>query len=405
MENFFQKNTLFFFLIFVCGLFLGWFLFHKPVATVESSEKLVVESSSALWTCPSHPEIRKGQAGQCPICSTSLIPMEENDDDAAPSVVRFSNGSDELAKITTTLVTKQSPMKDISIYGKVQADEFVVQKQRAPISGRLDKMMVNSTGVSVAKGQKLALIYSPEFVSAQQELLEAANNKTVDPATYEEAKSRLLKFGLDQIQISAIEKRDRVQINTEVVSSISGIVTSRKMNDGEYVKKGSVIYEVADLSKVWILFDVSDSDLPFIKKGDQISFTVKSLQGTTLKGNIEYIYPGIDPKTQMSKVRLEFDNTSGLLKPDMHTTGIVRANFSQYIDELVVPQSAIVKSNDKYFVYVKQVVDNETVFTPRTISLGSKLGDSYVVTGGISEGEELILQGTATLRQSNSKVE
>jgi len=403
MENFFQKNTLFFFLFFVCGLSLGWFLFHQSTPVVDSSEKLVAQTSTTLWTCPSHPEIRKGQAGQCPICSTSLIPLEENAEETAPSVVRFTNDSEDLAKLTTTILTKQSPIKDLYIYGKVQADEFVVQKQRASISGRLDRMMVNATGVRVAKGQKLALIYSPEFVSAQQELLEAANNKSIDPATYEDAKARLLKFGLDQIQIAAIEKRDRVQINTEVISTITGIVTARKMNDGEYVQKGSVIYEVADLSKVWILFDVSESDLSFIKKGDQISFTVKSLQGTTLKGNIEYIYPGIDPDTQMSKVRLEFDNSSGLLKPDMHTTGIVRANLSQYVDELVVPQSAVIKSNDKYFVYVKQIVENETVFTPRAITLGSKLGDSYVVTGGISEGEELILQGTATLRQSNSQ--
>jgi len=403
MENFFQKNTLFFFLIFICGLFLGWYLFHQSAPAVDSSEKVIAEASTKIWTCPSHPEIRKAQAGQCPICSTDLIPLEENDEDIAPSVVRFSNGSEDLAKLTTTIVTKQSPMKDISIYGKVQADEFVVQKQRATISGRLDKMMVNSTGVRVAKGQKLALIYSPEFVSAQQELLEAANNKSIDPATYENAKARLFKFGLDQTQIEAIEKRDRIQINTEVVSTITGIVTARKMNDGEYVKEGSVIYEIADLSKVWILYDVSESDLPFIKKGDQISFTIKSLPGTTLKGNIDYIYPEIDPDTHMSKVRLEFDNSAGLLKPDMYVTGIVRADLSQYIDELVVPQSAVIKSNDKYFVYVKQVVDNETVFTPRTISLGSKLGDSYVVTGGISEGEELILQGTATLRQSNSQ--
>lgn len=400
MNNFFQKNTFGFFLIFLCGIFLGWFLFHKPMTVAGSLPQEAAVAATKVWTCSEHPEIRKGEMGQCPICHTDLVPYEENENQDVPASVRFSNDSKDLAKLTTSMVIKQSPIKELYIYGKVQADEMVVQKQIATISGRLDKMMINSTGVRVTKGQKLAMIYSPEYVSAQQELYEAAPNKTVDPASYQSAIARMRRFGFDEAQIAAIEKRDRVQINTEVLSTITGIVTARKMNDGEYVNKGSVIYEVADLSKVWVLFDVAESDLAFVNKGDLISFTCKTLPGTTFKGNIQFINPRIDPDTRMAKVRVELDNTSGLLKPDMHATGSVQANLSQYSDELVVPQSAVLKTNERTVVYVKQKEGTETVFTARDITLGTKIGDSYIVQSGISEGEEIILQGLATLRSS-----
>ncbi len=401
MENSFLKNIFGYFLIFVCGVFLGWFLFHSS-ETVVNKEAVVAEATN-LWTCSLHPDVRKNEAGKCPICDLNLIPLDQYKKQNNQGIVRFSNDSEDLARLQTTVIAKQNPTKDIYIYGKVLADEMVVQKQTATISGRLDKMMINTTGERVTKGQTLALLYSPEFVSAQQELLEASQNKSSEPGTYTSARARLQKFGLTDAQITAIEKSDRVKINTEVTSSISGVVTARLVNDGEYIKKGSTIYEVADLSKVWVTFDAYEGDLPFLNKGDFITFTCKALPGSSFTGNIQYVYPEIDPNTHLSKVRVEFDNTNGKLKPEMHATGIVHANMAKYTDQLVVPVSAVLSSSSQPFVYVKQADGNETVFRSRSVTLGPKIGDSYIVKSGLSEGEEIILQGASNLSSSSKE--
>jgi len=398
MDNFFQKNIIAFFLIFVCGIFLGWFLFHSstPVANPE----VITAQEVTTWTCSSHPEILKTESGLCPICNLALIPLNKDEKATHSDEVRFANSSADLAKLSTTIVTKQSPMKEIFLYGKVQADELVVQKQVATISGRVDKMMINATGERVRKGQLLAMIYSPEYVSAQQDFFEAKMNKKSNPETFNQARNRLIKFGLNDAQIAAIEIKDRVEINTQIVASIPGVITARHTNDGEYIGKGTVIYEIADLSKVWIIFDVNESDLPFLNKGDLLSFTCKALPGTTFKGNIQFIYPDVDAKTRSSKVRVEFDNQSGVLKPDMYTTGTVQANLSKYSDELSVPQSSVLRSDSRSFVYVKETTGNETIFKARDVTLGPKIGDSYIIISGLSEGEEIILKGASDLRKS-----
>jgi membrane fusion protein, copper/silver efflux system len=397
MDNSFQKNIFGFFLFFVFGVFLGWFLSHIS-GNVDNKEAFL-EQASTIWTCPLHPEIRKTEPGNCPICNSALVVLDQKENDENLDKVLFPNNSKDLDKLSTTIITKQSPMKDLYIYGKVQANGLAAQEQRAVIPGRLDKMVINSTGERVSKGQVLAQIYSPEFVSAQQDFLEAASNKKSDPIKYNSAKSRLQKFSLSEAQILDIERKERVQINTDVVSNVAGVVIARLVNDGEYVKKGSVICVIADLSKVWIIFDVEEGNLPFINKGDQVSFSCKSLPETTFKGNIQFVDPKIDPNTHLSKVRVEFDNSTGLLKPEMQATGIVHANLSRYSDELVVPQSSVLWSGRQPYVYVKQVEGNKTVFNVRYVTLGTKIGDNYVVSTGLCEGEEIILQGASSLKK------
>ena len=138
-----------------------------------------------------------------------------------------------------------------------------------------------SPGEPVRKGQKLAVIYSPELVTAQQELLEAVKTKQTQPEIYEAAKEKLHQWKLSDTQISAIENSHNIQSNIDIEATTSGIVTARRINMGDYVSAGTVtLYEVSDLSRVWILFDAYESDLPFLKNGDQIDFTIQALPGT-----------------------------------------------------------------------------------------------------------------------------
>jgi Cu(I)/Ag(I) efflux system membrane fusion protein len=199
---------------------------------------------------------------------------------------------------------------------------------------------------------------------------------------------------LTEPQISDIENSGNVQNNFEVVSNTTGVVTARRVNNGDHIAQGTVLYDIADLSRVWIMFDAYESDLPFLNEGNKISFTVQAMPGINFTGNIIFIDPVIDPVTRVSKVRVEINNQSGKLKPEMFATGIVNADLSQYRNNFIIPRSAVLWTGKRSIVYVKLPGTSDPVFKIREIGLGPMLGYSYVVTDGLSEGEEIVTQGT-----------
>jgi Cu(I)/Ag(I) efflux system membrane fusion protein len=380
-------------LFLVIGLFLGWAVFHSPEKAEEKHNHTTEEAKAEIWTCSMHPQIRMDKPGKCPICGMTLIPVNQNVGASIdPAAVHLSKESAALANVLTTIVSTQNPVKELRLYGKVQADERLLKNQVAYIPGRIEKLLVNFTGESVQKGQTLAVIYSPDLVTAQQELIEAAKSKQIQPEIYEAAKEKLHQWKLTDQQIARIETSGKVQSNIEIESTASGIVTARRVNNGDYVSQGSVLYEVSDLSRVWVLFDAYESDLPFLKKGDKVDFSIQALPGTAYSGTIMFIDPVIDPTNRVAKVRVEMSNPGAKLKPEMFATGIVKSNLNEFKDKLVIPRSAVLWTGKRSIVYVKQPGD-EPVFKIRNIELGPMLGESYVVTDGLKEGEEIVTQG------------
>jgi len=309
-----------------------------------------------------------------------------------PAAVHLTKEAAQLANVLTSVVSRQNTEKEVRLYGKVQADERLLQNQVAYIPGRIEKLMVNFTGETVRKGQALALIYSPELVTAQQELIEAAKTKQAQPEIYEASKEKLRQWKLTENQITSIESSGKVQANMEVSSTANGIVTARRVNNGDYVSQGSVLYEVSDLSRVWILFDGYESDLPFLKKGDKIDFTIQALPGASFSGSVMFIDPVIDPVNRVAKVRVEISNPGAKLKPEMFATGLVKANLNEFKDMLVIPRSAVLWTGKRSVVYVKEPNSEEPVFKIREIELGPQLGNSYVVLDGLMDGEEIVTQ-------------
>jgi len=195
-------------------------------------------------------------------------------------------------------------------------------------------------------------------------------------------------------QIAQIEKSGKVKTNFEVYSNTSGIVTARRVNTGDHVSEGSVLYDIANLSSIWVLFDAYESDLPFLKVGNTISFTLQALPGTNFSAKIQFIDPVIDPVNRVAKVRVEVSNGGGKLKPEMFATGVVKANLNEFKDKLVIPRSAVLWTGKRSIVYVKQPDTQEVNFKMREIDLGPMLGNSYVVLGGLKDGEEIVTDGT-----------
>jgi len=396
MGKFNKFNIIGYIVIFAAGISLGWFFLPSKDQVIESSSVAENKSEKKVWTCANHPDVLESEPGKCPKCSQDLIPLNEEDlsgDESDTLSISFTKDAAMLADILTSKVTRENPVKEVRLYGKVQVNDNLKKGQKATLSGRIEKMMINSTGEVVTTGQVLALIYSPELVAAQTKLLNAAMNKISQPAAYQNARKKLQQAKLTEAQINDIEKSDRIRNNFEVLSSVSGVVTSRMVNNGQYVKLGEVLYYVSDLSKVWVVFDAYESDLPFLNKGDQVSFTLKSLPGANFTANIVHIDPVINSDTRISKVRVEVDNASEKLKPEMFATGIVQANLSEYRNKLVIPELAVLWTGKRSVVYVKQPGSEDFIFRLREVKLGPMLGNSYVVISGLNEGEEIVSQG------------
>ena len=391
LSNKYVRNGL---LVFT-GVFLGWLLFHSSKGTKEDLSRSDIVTKKEIWTCSMHPQIRLDHPGKCPICAMDLILLNQDSGTKMDSdAVSFSKEALELANVATSTVSHHQPVKEVRLYGKVQADERLLQNQVAHIGGRIDKLFVNFTGEPVHKGQLLAMIYSPELVTAQQELIEAAKSKQSQPEIYEASKQKLMQWMLTERQIAKIESSGRVKTNFEVYSNTSGIVTAKRVATGDHVSEGSVLFEIANLSSVWVLFDAYEIDLPFLKVGNNISFTIQAMPGTNFSANIKFIDPVIDPVNRVAKVRVEVNNSGAKLKPEMYATGLVRANLNEYRDKLVIPRSAVLWTGKRSIVYVKQPNTEEISFKMREIELGPMLGNSYVVENGLKEGEEIVTDGT-----------
>lgn len=389
----FSNKYVRFSLILTGGILLGWIFFHSSPAKEEKHDHAAEASKSEVWTCSMHPHIRMDKPGKCPICAMDLIPLTQSGTaEMDPAAVHLTKEAAQLANVLTSVVSRQNTEKEVRLYGKVQADERLLQNQVSFISGRIEKLLVNFTGEPVRKGQPLALIYSPELVTAQQELLEAAKTKQTHPEIYEAAKEKLRQWKLTDSQILTIESSGNVKSTIEVESTTSGIVTARRVNNGDYVSQGSVLFEVSDLSRVWVLFDAYESDLPFLKTGDKVDFTIQALPGSTYSGNVRFIDPVIDPANRVAKVRVEISNPGAKLKPEMFATGLVKANLREFQDKLVIPRSAVLWTGKRSIVYVKQPNSEEPVFKIREIELGPQLGNSYVVLDGLADGEEIVTQ-------------
>jgi Cu(I)/Ag(I) efflux system membrane fusion protein len=390
----FSNKYLNYSLLLLFGIFIGWLFFHSAGKSAKKPEVLTEKTESTIWTCAMHPQIRMDKPGKCPICGMELIPLVKSSTTSVdPDAIHLSKEAAELANVLTSVVTEQIPVKEVRLYGKVQADERLLQSQVAHVPGRIEKLSVNFTGEQVSKGQVLAEIYSPELITAQQELLETVKTKQQQPELYEASKEKLRQWKLTDNQIEKIENSGIIQNNFEVVSNTSGTVTARRVNTGDHISQGTVLFDIADLSRVWVLFDAYESDLQFLTKGEKISFNLQAFPGKDYSGNIVFVDPVIDPVTRVAKVRVETENQTGKLKPEMFATGIVSSTLIEYRNNMVIPRSAVLWTGKRSIVYVKQPGD-EPVFKLREIGLGPMLGESYVVTDGLTKGEEIVTSGT-----------
>ena len=391
-----NSNFYIIFVSLIVGLALGWLLFGGSTSSAphltEHQHETAEESS--VWSCSMHPQIRKDEPGQCPICGMDLIPLEGGGEENALSLseIELSEAAMKLAAIETVTIEKNAPFKEINFSGKVKADERRIVQLTARFGGRIEKLFINFTGQRVRKNQKLLSIYSPDLVTAQKELFEAAKFKDDRPAFYRAARNKLKLWDLTERQIDEIEVSKKAKISFDVLAPISGTVTMRHVTQGDYVKEGTSLLEVTNLNHVWVLFDTYESDLPWVKNGDHIDFTIKSMPSETFQSTVTFIDPVVDPVARVAYVRTELDNQANTLKPEMFANGVLKTLLPRIEEAITVPKSAILWTGKRAIVYVK-VPDKDGVFEHREIGLGEDAGAYYIVTHGLVEGEEVVANG------------
>ncbi|MCB0656691.1 MAG: efflux RND transporter periplasmic adaptor subunit [Saprospiraceae bacterium] len=380
----------------VLGIFIGrWIAPGQKTASFEP-DTATKDAAAAVewWTCSMHPQIRQHEPGKCPICGMDLIPLTDETGDADPLAIRMSATAMQLANVQTEVIRTGNARKEIRVIGKAQADERKIYSQVTHLEGRIESLKVNFTGEEVKQGQVLATIYSPDLVNAQQELFTAYAMRNSQPGLYQAAREKLKNWKISETQIDDILATGKPRESFPITADVSGLVMEKKVNLGDYVMRGMPLYDIVDLSRLWVLFDIYEQDLDLIRVGSKIEFSFQSLPGIPFTSRITFIDPVIDPATRSAKARVEVANPGGRLKPEMFATGTMELPVGSPHDQIVIPASAVLWTGERSLVYVKNPDSGMPSFVMHEINLGPDLGDSYLVKEGLKPGMEIVVHGT-----------
>jgi Cu(I)/Ag(I) efflux system membrane fusion protein len=341
-----------------------------------------------------HPQVHKDGPGACPICGMDLIKKVVEDttnvstEKDMKGMITLSSNKQLLANISTIKVKKESLKKELTAYSYL---DFVEQNRKtipAKFNGRIERLFVDKTGDYIKKGQALFEIYSPDLVLAQNEYLIAlSNNRNENSSLIEASKKKLELFGLSSNQIEDLKNSGKINLTLTYYSPVSGTVIEKKVLEGMYVNEGITIYEVAELSTIWNIAEVNETDLSFIKVGSKVKLNLKAYPGEDFTGKVTFIYPVINPQTRTVKVRSEFSSLNNKLKPQMYGETIFAVEDGV---GLLVPADAVIFSGNRNVVWVKT---SDGMFEARNVQLGQKFRDQYQILSGVNEGDEVAASG------------
>lgn len=394
-----------------------------------------------LYTCGMHPQVIKNKPGNCPICGMKLTPVHKQPGDKtastnasggvaggerkvkyykstmllgeiSPAPRKDSMGMDMVAVyedeaqdsatisvnpatvqtmgIRTGIVTNGPLRRVIRTVGTVEFDETSLAEVTTKFKGWIEKLYVDSTGKQAHKGEPLFEIYSPDLYSAQVEYVLALNQDGAGAASMKaSALTKLKFFDVSAEQIAELEKSRQATKTLRVSAPRDGIVVEKMAIEGQMVDAGMKLYRLADLSLVWVLAQVYEQDLPFVKLGQEAVVKLSYFSDREFRGRVTYVYPTLDEKTRTARVRLEFHNPGFFLKPGMFASVELASDLEA--STLLVPDMAVLRSGEHNTVFV--ALDGGR-FEPRTITLGPRAeGNLYQVLSGLKAGERVVTSG------------
>ena len=355
------------------------------------------ERKIAYYKDPMHPWYTSDKPGKAPDCGMDLVPVYEGESNQKgikidPVVVQNIG-------VKVEDVVKRKLSRTIRTVGTVAYDERRVYSVNSKIMGWVEKLYVDYTGKLIHKGEPLMELYSPELVSTQEEYLQALRyRKSMQQSSLEEArkgsdnliesaKRRLQYWDIPESEIKELEERGTPSKTMTIYSPVDGVVVEKMVQKGQNIMGGMELYKIADLSRVWVLAEVYQYELPWVKVGGPVEIELSYLPGKTFKGTITYIYPYLSAETKTAKVRVEVQNTQNFeLKPEMFATVKLSSPLSVY--DVAVPDEAIIRSGERNIAVMAL---GGGYFDPRDVKLGVS-ADGYVqILDGIREGEKIVV--------------
>lgn len=364
---------------------------------------VAAEAAEVQYQCPMHPSIVQDHPGTCPICGMNLVKMEgvaaggqaEGASGAEGlATVQIDSDRQQLIGLRTAEVTRGPIGGAWRTVGRVAVDETRVRHANVKVGGFVETVFVDYIGKAVRKGQPLFSIYSPELYAAQQEYLlalqtrrrlsEAGGLAQNGEDLVASARRRLQLWDIPDSELDRLEQTGEATKSLTLYSPISGVVVKKDVVDGMRLEPGAMPYEIVDLSTVWVLADVYESELRFIEEGMEATLALKAFPDRAFRGRVAFVEPLLDPTTRTVKVRLAFPNPSGDLRPEMFGEVTLLGPLREAVR---VPSDALVESGSQTVVFVAL---GDGKFSPREIRVGARDGDLVEVVEGLAEGERVV---------------
>jgi membrane fusion protein, copper/silver efflux system len=392
-------------LILLAATFAGGYIARAARRTGDASPGRKV----LYYVDPMHPAYKSDKPGVAPDCGMALEPvyaggvLQPVDAEAphtAPGAIRISPERQQAIGVRFAVVETGGATRTIRTVGRVAADETRIGHVHTRIDGWIEQVFVDFTGDVVKKGQPMLTIYSPEMLASQQELLLAARARDVMKANplasaaehgeslFDAAKRRLQLWDLGDDEIAQVLRTGQPIRSITVQAPMSGFITERKAFPNQKVTPDSDLYTITDLSHVWIVADVFESDVLAIRVGDTAHVSFSSAGAPALVAKVHYIQPQVDPMTRTLQVRLDAPNPGMRMKPDM----FANVEFAVATPaQLTVPVEAVLDSGDRQTVFVDL---GNGYLEPRQVVAGERLGERIAITRGLVAGERVVASGT-----------
>ena len=386
-----------------------WTLHHSAAQAADPPEKKIL-----YWVDPMHPSYKSDKPGIAPDCGMKLVPVyadgQKQADATPPGTIHISAEKQQLIGVRFGTPAFSSTTETIRANGRVAQDETRLTRIHPRIEGWIAKTFVDYTGQLVKKGDALLTLYSPDMLATEQELLLALRARDQMKSSplkeawgnsemlIEATRRRLQLFDLSREQIAEVERTRQPMENITLFSPADGYVTARNAYPSQRVTPETELYTLSDLSRVWIMADVFETDIARIHEGQAAAVSAPSGEAPTFRARVSNVQPQVDPQTRTMKVRLEAENAGLRLKPDM----FVNVQFTiGGAAKLTVPADAVIDSGTKQDVYVDR---GNGYLEARAVQTGQRVGDRVEIVAGLGADERIVTSGTF-LVDSESRLE
>ena len=341
------------------------------------------------YVCPMHPQIVRDKPGTCPICGMVLVKKMMDSMTGKHPEVRLSGAVVQTMGVRTAKVGRGTLWKHIRTVGRVEYDETRIAHVHPRAEGWIEGLELRAEGEPVTKGQELAQLYSPDILSAQVDFLIALEpGSGIKRDRTDKARNLLRLLDVPDPVIRDLERSHATRNTVPVLAPINGIVTKMAAREGMFVTKSTEMFTVADLSQVWVMVDVFEHQIDWIKPGLPAEITVPAHPGRKWEGVVDYLYPDLDPKTRTLQVRLVFPNPELSLKPNMFADVVIFGGPKK--DVLKIPREALIVTGERETVV--RALDNGR-FQPVDVVTGMQPGEEVQILSGLNEGDEIVVSG------------